>query len=81
MAIRISGTQGKDTGVKLGDYGNIQDGNGVIGWIEPACENPQWILWFEENGDALLYTEREENGGVMGEPIKISARNKTPIKA
>jgi hypothetical protein len=55
-------------GVLIGEYGfsrpqdkktDTADGGGTLGWIEPACDNPQWILWFDPKGDAVLYTERE----------------------
>ena len=62
------------SGVKIGEYGTPQKGLGVLGWIEPACKNPRWILWFDSKGDGFLYTDREDNGGVIGEPIKIKAR-------
>lgn len=61
------------SGVKIGEYG-AGDGLGTLGWIEPACKNPKWIMWFTDKGDALLYTNREANGGVLGDPIKIKAR-------
>jgi hypothetical protein len=62
------------SGVKIGEYGN-SEGMGTLGWIEPACDHPSWIMWFTAKGDALLYTEREESGAVIGEPIEIKARN------
>src|ERR1035438_9217740 len=52
----------------------IPDTNPVIGYIQPACKHPQWIMWFMQNGDAVLYTEREPNGGVIGDPIRIKAQ-------
>jgi hypothetical protein len=61
-------------GVKIGEYSDVQDGNGVIGWVQPACDNPKWILWFTKQGDAILYTDREPDGGIKGEPIKVAAR-------
>jgi hypothetical protein len=47
------------SGVLIGEYANAQDGLGTLGWIEPACKNPQWIMWFDSKGDAILYTQRE----------------------
>ena len=47
------------SGVKIGEYTNKQEGMGTLGWIEPACTNPQWIMWFDSKGDALLYTQRK----------------------
>jgi len=64
-------TSNVTTGLKIGDYGNTKDGSGYVGWVEPAGENPQWILWFTENGDANLYTKRESSGAVIGDPIKL----------
>ncbi len=67
-------------GVIVGEYGSDRDGksdkNDVIGWAEPACENPSWIIWFTRQGDALLYTEREPGGAVVGEPIRAKAQKK-----
>ncbi len=60
-------------GVRIGEYANTEDHNGVIGWIEPSCDNPQWIMWFTLQGDALLYTERESSGAVVGDAVKIKA--------
>lgn len=85
-------------GVLIGEYcapsgkseneeSNWLDSNPVLGYIEPACDKPQWILWFMKNGDALLYTKREYGnssrggpnhectGAVEGDPIRISAHN------
>jgi hypothetical protein len=61
-------------GVKIGEYGTTKDGNAIIGWVEPACDSPRWILWFTRRGDAILYAKRKSDGGVIGEPIKISAQ-------
>lgn len=44
-------------GVILEEYGD--NGSGFLGCIFPACENSQWIMWFDSKGDAVLYTERE----------------------
>lgn len=69
-------------GVRIGEYGTgktgLTDGvsndrNAVIGWIEPACDNPQWILWFTNKGDAVLHRKRSPTGGVQDEPLKIKA--------
>jgi hypothetical protein len=74
-------------GVILGEYGcargriaegDPQDGMGTLGWIEPACDNPQWILWFTPKGDGLLYTKRDPKGGVDEEPLRLKAR--TPLE-
>ena len=65
-------------GVRIGEYSGVEDGNGVLGWIEPNCDSPDWILWFTVKGDGLLYTEREPNGGVSGEPLTIPAKKNKP---
>lgn len=74
-------------GVLVGEYGfsrpqdkkiDTEEGWGSLGWIEPACDNPQWVLWFDAKGDATLYTEREKTGAVVGEPIRVFAR--TPLE-
>jgi len=62
------------SGVLIGEYANKSEGLGVIGWVEPACKNPRWILWFDDKGDAVLYTEREDSGAVIGDPLRIKAR-------
>lgn len=67
------------SGVRLGEYGNEKDGLGTLGWIEPACDNPQWILWFTSKGDGLLYLERDEKGGIITDPQCIFARSKSYI--
>lgn len=51
-----------------------KDTNPVIGWIEPNCENSKWIMWFMENGDAVVYTDRYDDGAVIGDPIRLKAR-------
>lgn len=71
-------------GVIICEYGPTEslespdDGNAVIGYVEPACDNPRWILWFTKKGDALLYRDREPTGGVIGEPIRVSAIGASP---
>ena len=64
-------------GVNVVEYGPHEDS---LGYIEPAGDAPQWILWFDSKGDAVLYTEREtgkENkGAVIGEPIRLKARGR-----
>jgi hypothetical protein len=62
------------SGVKIGEYANKQEGMGTLGWIEPACSDPQWIMWFDSKGDALLYTKRGPTGGAIGDPIHVRAR-------
>ena len=60
-------------GVVVKEYANKQP-DGIIGWIEPACDNPRWVMWFDVNGNAVLYTDREDGGAVVGSPIRIKAR-------
>lgn len=52
----------------------IPDTNPVLGYIEPACDNAQWILWFMADGSAILHQKREPTGGVLDYPIRIKAR-------
>ncbi len=66
-------------GVKIGEYTeeiHSKNNNAVIGYVEPACKNPQWILWFTKKGDGILHTQREPSGAVIGEPIHIQAQLK-----
>lgn len=72
-------------GVLIGEYGfsrpqdkkaQHKDGCGLLGWVEPACDNPQWILWFDENGNADIYTSREKGGAVCGNPLRLKARGR-----
>ena len=63
-------------GVRFGEYTDqiySDDENAILGWVEPACKNPKWILWFTKQGDLILYPTREMGGGVIGEPIKVKA--------
>lgn len=61
-------------GIKIGEYADVKDANGVIGWVEPSCDHPQWIAWFTKQGDIILYTSRKPNGAVVGDPVKVKAR-------
>jgi hypothetical protein len=71
----IIGNSKSKQGIRVGEYSpESEDANGVIGWMEPACDKPRWIAWFTKKGDLLLYVEREESGAVVGEPIRVSAR-------
>jgi hypothetical protein len=58
--------------------------NPIIGYIQPAGDKPQWILWFTKNGDAILYTQRSyengDTGAVLGDPIRVSARKGAETK-
>jgi len=67
---RLSDTKGVPNAAKMS-----KDTNPVIGWMEPNCDNPKWIIWFMENGDAVVYADRYDDGGVIGEPvIRLKAR-------
>lgn len=61
-------------GIRFGEYFDVTDTNGVIGWVEPNVKHPKWILWFTKKGDASLWTDREPNGGIKGKPIRINAK-------
>jgi len=66
------------SGVIVGEYGNENDGNGTLGWIEPACDKPNWIAWFTGKGDLILHTKRDytngHTGAIVGNAIVIKAR-------
>lgn len=62
-------TEGAHPGVVLD--GASGDKNRVIGWLEPATGKNSWIVWFTQQGDALIYTKREASGAVIGEPIRL----------
>jgi hypothetical protein len=68
-------------GVIVGEYKGARDlnkdGNAVIGYIEPSCDNPQWILWFTNRGDAILHQQRSASGAVIDAPLKIKGRGRT----
>lgn len=49
------------------------DKNAILGWLEPACDSPGWIIWFTRQGDVLIYPVREASGAVKGEPIRLSS--------
>ena len=75
-----NGKQGVVIGESCSPSGSVEhdnpDSNPIMGYIEPAGDQPQWIMWFMRNGDAVLYTERSYengiNGAVLGEPLRIS---------
>jgi hypothetical protein len=60
------------------------DQNAVIGYIEPACDNPQWILWFTQQGDAIFHQKRAETGAVLDKALvakgQAKEKNKKTIK-
>jgi hypothetical protein len=58
----------------LADIEHRTDQNRILGYIEPACDNPQWILWFTAKGDAILYTKRGPDGAVEGDAVEVKGR-------
>jgi hypothetical protein len=76
----ITGDDTFTRGVRIGTYGGNradnepEDENRIVGYIEPAHDNPSWILWFTRKGEGMLYTERAPDGGVIGEPIRLKAK-------
>jgi hypothetical protein len=66
-------------GIVLGEYEKSSDLNAVIGYIQPSCENPQWILWFTNRGDAILHRSRSLTGAVLDEGMKIKGRLDKPL--
>ena len=66
-------------GMIVGEYTDgvcSEDSNALVGYVQPACKNPQWILWVTKKGNGILYTQREPSGAVIGEPILIGAQVK-----
>lgn len=58
------------------NIGRYREGNGSwSGWIEGTREDgTSWITFLDENGaPSLHYPNRDERGGVIGEPIVLSA--------
>lgn len=58
-------------GVEIGEYELTDDPNCITGYIQPACEQPQWILYFTNRGEALFTQKREASGAVIGDPLKV----------
>ena len=58
----------------------MKDSNEIIGYIEPACKNPAWILYVTNKGDAMLYKNRGPKGELLGEPIRVSAQKKPKVR-
>jgi ABC-type enterochelin transport system substrate-binding protein len=52
-----------------------KDQNAVLGYIEPACDNPQWILWFTRQGDAILHQKRSETGAILDKALTIKGQS------
>jgi hypothetical protein len=70
-------------GVKIGEYFDAEtardDGNGILGYVQPAGDDPRWILYFTLKGDAIFYADREPGGAVAGDPIKVAgAKSRRP---
>jgi len=38
---------------------------------ESRRKRASWIMWIAPDGSADLYTQREESGAIMGEPIHL----------
>lgn len=49
--------------VVIGQYTKAHP-DGWKGWVEDKSKS--WILFFKENGEALFYPQRDEEGGVVG---------------
>jgi hypothetical protein len=64
-------------GITVEGYGSGEgltkstDNNPIVGYIEPTDNLPSWIAWFTKKGDLDIYTKREANGAVVGEPIRV----------
>lgn len=67
-------------GVDIAEYEITDDPNGVVGYIEPACEQPAWILWFTNKGEAIFHRRRESTGAVIDDAIKVSPSNLAEVK-
>jgi hypothetical protein len=67
-------------GVDIAEYEITNDPNGVTGYIEPACEQPAWILWFTNKGEAIFHRRRADTGAVLDDPIKVSPSNLAEVK-
>lgn len=65
------GKKGVLIGEYTGTHDKFEDGNAIIGYVEPACDNPQWILWFTAKGDAILHRERDEIGAILDKPLRV----------
>jgi len=56
--------------IKIGRYDSGVPG--WSGWVED--HEASWIIFLDEHGKPALYwPERDENGGVIGDPIKLAA--------
>jgi hypothetical protein len=67
-------------GVEISEYEASEDANFVTGYIQPACENPRWILWFTNRGEAIFHCSRDESGAVLDEAIKVSPSLNAEVK-
>jgi hypothetical protein len=56
--------------IKIVEYGPEED---PLGYIEPTGKSPSWILWWWQDGHAELYTKRDKNGAISGEPVRLPA--------
>jgi hypothetical protein len=65
------GKQGIFVGEYCGPSDESQDGNAILGYIEPACSNPAWILYFTRRGEAIFHRERSDTGATLDEAIVV----------
>lgn len=68
-------------GVEIQEYSVSEigdtDQNRIVGYIQPGCKKPGWILWFTNKGDAILHQQRDysngHTGAVIDEPLKLKS--------
>lgn len=44
--------------------------SGLAGYIEP--EDRSWIVYVTTDGEPLVWTERDETGAVIGDPLNAT---------
>lgn len=67
-------------GVSIAEYEQSDDPNCITGYIEPACEEPAWILWFTNKGEAIFHRKRDSTGAVLDDAIKVYPSNKPDVR-
>lgn len=56
--------------ITIGRYEHGSITKDYAGWIEPADRS--WIIYTDADGKpALYYSQRDLDGGVMGEPVDL----------
>lgn len=57
--------------IEIGRYPDSS--SGYAGYIEGTRDDgSEWIMWLDEAGSpALFYGQREEGGGVIGDPVAL----------